>query len=161
MQETLKRQSLPSFSPGFYFVSTPIGNLGDLTPRALEVLRQATHVLCEDTRVTLDLYRAFDLKAPKLIRYDQHTNDQQCRLWTQEYAENPSLWAVVSDAGTPGVSDPGASIAAAVGGGWVTCFYNPRRIFYDSIALNCGFSLDRVCVHGIFPAREKRHSKKM
>ena len=151
---------MPSFSPGFYFVSTPIGNLGDLTPRALEVLKQAQVVLCEDTRVTLDLYRAFDLKAPKLIRYDQHTNEKQCEEWTREYVENPGILAVVSDAGTPGVSDPGASIAAAVSSGGLPIFTVPGVSSTTALLSIAGFLATEFAFMGFFQREKKEILKK-
>ncbi|ESQ80891.1 16S rRNA (cytidine(1402)-2'-O)-methyltransferase [Asticcacaulis sp. YBE204] len=90
---------------GLYIIATPIGNLRDITLRALDVLRAADVVLCEDTRVTGKLLAAYDLKK-KLIRYDDHSGPQVipeilARLHTGEVV------AQVSDAGTPLISDPG------------------------------------------------------
>lgn len=90
---------------GLYIIATPIGNLRDITLRALDVLRAADVVLCEDTRVTGKLLSAFDLKK-RLIRYDDHAGPQVLpEVLTRLHAGE--VVAQVSDAGTPLVSDPG------------------------------------------------------
>lgn len=95
-----KRQKIP---PGLYVVATPIGNLGDLTQRAREVLEAADGVYCEDTRRTRELYSALGLSPPRL-------ESLEGRLRIERALEE--TWAVVSDAGTPAVSDPGAGVVA-------------------------------------------------
>ena len=85
-------------------VPTPIGNLADVTLRALEVLREAEVVACEDTRRTAKLLRHYGITTP-LQRLDQHTMDRADRL-----LEEHSYIAYASDAGTPGISDPGAGL---------------------------------------------------
>ncbi len=92
-------------TPGLYIVATPIGNLRDITLRALDVLRAADVVLAEDTRVTAKLLSAYDLKKP-LLRYDDHAGPQVL----PEIIERLRVGQVVvqvSDAGTPLISDPG------------------------------------------------------
>lgn len=91
--------------PGLYVVSTPIGNLRDITLRALDVLAQADIVLCEDTRVTGKLMHAYGLKQ-KLIRYDEHEAEAARPRILASLARGERV-ALVSDAGTPLVSDPG------------------------------------------------------
>lgn len=93
-----------TLSPGLYIVATPIGNLGDITMRAVETLRGVSVVACEDTRVTGKLLHHLGLKK-KLVRYDDHAGegDRERLLATME-AEPVAL---VSDAGTPLISDPG------------------------------------------------------
>jgi 16S rRNA (cytidine1402-2'-O)-methyltransferase len=91
--------------PGLYVVSTPIGNLRDITLRALDVLAQCEIVLCEDTRVTGKLMHAYGLKQ-KLIRYDEHEAEQARPRILAALAGGQRV-ALVSDAGTPLISDPG------------------------------------------------------
>ncbi len=91
--------------PGLYVVSTPIGNLRDITLRALDVLAQAEIILCEDTRVTGKLMHAYGLKQ-KLIRYDEHEAEMARPRILASLARGERV-ALVSDAGTPLVSDPG------------------------------------------------------
>jgi len=92
-------------APGLYVVSTPIGNLRDITLRALDVLEQADLVLAEDTRVSGKLLSAFGLKN-KLERYDEHAAERVRPRVLQLLAEGGRI-ALVSDAGTPLISDPG------------------------------------------------------
>jgi 16S rRNA (cytidine1402-2'-O)-methyltransferase len=103
--------------PGLYIVSTPIGNLRDITLRALDTLAAADMVLCEDTRVTGKLMHAYGLKQ-KLIRYDEHEAEQVRPRVLAALAEGAKV-ALVSDAGTPLVSDPGYRLVlAAVDAGY-------------------------------------------
>ncbi len=90
---------------GLYVVSTPIGNLRDITLRALDVLNQADLVLAEDTRVTGKLLHAYGLSKP-LERYDEHAAEA-ARPRILEALRSGARVALVSDAGTPLVSDPG------------------------------------------------------
>jgi 16S rRNA (cytidine1402-2'-O)-methyltransferase len=94
-----------------YLVATPIGNLEDITARALRVLKEVAVVAAEDTRVTKNLLRHFDIHTP-LIRWDAHTErrDTAGLLARLQAGENIAL---VSDAGTPCLSDPGADLVAA------------------------------------------------
>lgn len=98
-------------SGGFYLVATPIGNLRDITLRALDVLAAADLVLAEDTRVTAKLLSAYGLKA-KLERCDDHTSQRAAEV-AMEYLREGQVVALVSDAGTPMVSDPGFVVARA------------------------------------------------
>jgi 16S rRNA (cytidine1402-2'-O)-methyltransferase len=89
-------------------VATPIGNLEDITLRALRVLKEADYVLCEDTRVTGKLFAHFDIKT-KLKRYDAHASKKVHEAIIHDLKGGQHI-ALVSDAGTPGVSDPGVFI---------------------------------------------------
>ena len=91
-------------------VATPIGNLEDITLRALRVLKEVDYVLCEDTRVTGKLLAHYDIKA-KLKRYDAHASEKMHEEVLADLAEGKHV-AFVSDAGTPGVSDPGVMLVA-------------------------------------------------
>ncbi len=92
-------------------VATPIGNLEDITMRAVRILREADYVLCEDTRVTGKLLAHYGIEA-KLKRYDAHASSHTHRAIIDDI-QTGKLVALVSDAGTPGVSDPGVLIVAA------------------------------------------------
>lgn len=91
--------------PGLYIVSTPIGNLGDMSFRARQVLEQAHIIACEDTRVTGKLLAYFDVKTPT-ISYHDH-NEKKILPLLLERLEAGQVVALVSDAGTPLISDPG------------------------------------------------------
>ena len=92
-----------------YLVATPIGNLGDMTPRALEVLAAADFIAAEDTRRTLQLLNHFSIKG-KLIHYDENNKEKQGPVLLQELLEGKNI-ALVTDAGFPGISDPGEAMA--------------------------------------------------
>lgn len=94
--------------PRVWLVPTPVGNLGDITLRAVEVLRNADAVACEDTRRSGALLTHLGIRRP-LVRLDAHTMNRAAAVLEQ----HPRL-AYVSDAGTPGISDPGARLVAAV-----------------------------------------------
>ena len=96
--------SKPDLTPGLYLVATPIGNLGDITLRALDILERCDGVACEDTRVTGKLLKHFGLSKP-MWRYDDHSEPRdRARLVASMQTRAVAL---VSDAGTPMVSDPG------------------------------------------------------
>ena len=88
-----------------YIVATPIGNLSDITLRALDVLKSVEYILCEDTRVTRKLLDHFEIKDKKVIAYHHHSNQNQIDKII-EIVKNNNV-ALVTDAGTPGISDPG------------------------------------------------------
>ena len=88
-----------------YVVSTPIGNLGDITLRALETLKMVDIVACEDTRHTLQLLNHFELKK-SLVSYHEHSKDNKIEQIIDSIIDGKNV-AVVTDAGTPGISDPG------------------------------------------------------
>lgn len=98
--------------PGLYVVATPIGNLGDLTLRALEVLKRVDLVACEDTRVTGQLLAALGLSRP-LVSVREHNERQAAEKLIGKIAAGAAV-AYVSDAGTPAISDPGAHLVRAV-----------------------------------------------
>ncbi len=93
-----------------YVVATPIGNLEDMTLRALRILKEVDYILCEDTRVTGGLLAHYEIKT-KLRRYDAHTSDGVHEAIIADLEAGKKL-ALVSDAGTPGVSDPGVFLIA-------------------------------------------------
>ena len=113
-------------APGLYLVATPIGNLRDITLRALDVLAGADLVLAEDTRVTAKLLAAYGLSKP-LERYDEHAAARARPKALAALADGARV-ALVSDAGTPLVSDPGYRLvreALAAGRGGLP---DPRRL---------------------------------
>jgi len=96
--------------PGtLYLVATPIGNLGDMTPRAVQVLTDADLIAAEDTRRTLQLLNHFSIKG-KLIHYDENNKEKQGPVLLQELLQGKNI-ALVTDAGFPGISDPGEAMA--------------------------------------------------
>ena len=92
-----------------YLCATPIGNLEDMTPRALRMLQEADLIAAEDTRHTLRLLNHFDIKG-RLVRYDEHSKEKQGAYLLEQLLEGKSI-ALVSDAGFPGIADPGEALA--------------------------------------------------
>jgi len=95
-----------------YIVATPIGNLKDITLRAIDALQNADVILCEDTRVTQKLLAAYHIRKP-LVSYHQHSRLTKTEAVLRMLEERKNI-ALVSDAGTPGVSDPGGRLIEAV-----------------------------------------------
>ena len=91
---------------GLYIVSTPIGNLKDITLRALEILKQSEFILCEDTRISQNLLNKYEIKS-KLIS-NHKFNEKKNILKTIEYLKSGKIISLISDAGTPTISDPGS-----------------------------------------------------
>src|SRR5262249_19002834 len=102
----------PALAAGLHIVATPIGNLRDITPRALEVLAAADLIACEDTRVTHKLLEHYGISTP-LTPYHEH-NAAQARPQILARLRQGAALALVSDAGTPLVSDPGFKLVRAV-----------------------------------------------
>ncbi len=110
-------------------VATPIGNMEDITLRALRVLREADYVLCEDTRTTGNLLKHHSVRAKMLKRYDAHAPDSVHASIVADIMAGQSV-ALVSDAGTPGVSDPGVMLVRQVrtAGGRVDAVPGPSAV---------------------------------
>jgi len=106
----LKQQDLPAGA--LYMVATPIGNLGDITLRALYVLNSVDGIACEDTRHSAPLLQHFGIHK-KCVALHEHNEITGAQTIIERLAQN-ERWAYISDAGTPGVSDPGAKLVNAV-----------------------------------------------
>ena len=91
---------------GLYLVPTPIGNLGDITFRAVETLRNSDYILCEDTRVSKNLLDKFDIKS--ILISNHKINEKKNVIKIIEYLKSGKIISLISDAGTPSISDPGS-----------------------------------------------------
>jgi 16S rRNA (cytidine1402-2'-O)-methyltransferase len=138
-------------------VATPIGNLGDLSPRARTVLEQADLICCEDTRRTRALLSAVGIPAggphgDRLLSLHGHNEHARVARVTAAVADGATV-AVVSDAGTPGISDPGAWLATQVAeaGETVTTVPGPSSVL-GALAVS-GLPCDRFCVEGFLPRK--------
>ncbi|HUB51245.1 MAG TPA: 16S rRNA (cytidine(1402)-2'-O)-methyltransferase, partial [Terracidiphilus sp.] len=100
-----------NLAPGLYLVATPIGNLSDITLRALEVLRNVDRIACEDTRQTQKLLNHFEIDVPTVSCHEHNELSRAAEL--VEEIKRGSAIALVSDAGTPAISDPGSRLVAA------------------------------------------------
>ena len=140
--------------PGLYIVGTPIGNLGDLSPRAQKVLAAVDRVLCEDTRRTSELGAALGIKM-KLERFDQHASEGLVRSVVERIQAGQSL-ALVSDAGTPGISDPAAVAAKAVADAGERVIPIPGPSAVATLISVSGFPESEFSFRGFFPRKNKQ-----
>jgi 16S rRNA (cytidine1402-2'-O)-methyltransferase len=117
MNENERMHSSPGASqpiePGLYVLATPLGNLRDITLRALDTLARAHAIACEDTRVTRELLRLLNIETPPTFSVREHNEREQAERVVERIAAGEVI-VYASDAGTPGVSDPGARLVAAV-----------------------------------------------
>lgn len=141
----------PRLAPGLYVVATPIGNLRDITLRALEVLGSADFVLCEDTRVTLKLLERHNL-TPKLFAYHEH-NAASVRPRVLDALANNAAVALVSDAGTPLVSDPGFKLVEAAIHAGHRVFPIPGASAALAALVASGMPSDRFFFEGFLPPK--------
>jgi 16S rRNA (cytidine1402-2'-O)-methyltransferase len=141
--------------PGLHIVATPIGNLGDLSPRAAETLRRADRILAEDTRVSAKLLAHIGAKAP-MQRYDDHTGEAERDRIIATLADKAV--ALVSDAGTPLISDPGYKLVrgARAAGHEVHTIPGPSAAI-AALTL-AGLPTDRFLFLGFLPAKAKARS---
>ena len=140
-----------------YIVPTPVGNLEDITLRALKVLHEADLILAEDTRTSGLLLKHFDIKRPmqSYHKFNEHQTVQRIveRLQAGEQV------AVVSDAGTPGISDPGFLVAreAIKAGIDVTCL--PGATAVIPALVGSGLPCDKFCFEGFLPQKKGRQTR--
>ena len=142
-------------------VGTPIGNLGDLPPRAVEVLREADVIACEDTRRTRQLLTAAGVSAGgRLVAMGAHNEAAQVRKLL-ERLDGGDTEAVVTDAGMPGISDPGERlVAAAVEAGHpVTVVPGPSAAVAALVV--SGLPADRFVFEGVLPRRGKDRERRL
>ncbi|MEA3505931.1 MAG: 16S rRNA (cytidine(1402)-2'-O)-methyltransferase [Elusimicrobiota bacterium] len=139
-----------------YIVATPIGNLEDITKRALRILSEADLILCEDTRVTKKLLERYGIKTPTLS-YHQHSKLKKIN-YILEILEKGKNLALVSDAGTPGVSDPGNKLIEAVVArfDFIKIIPVPGPSAVAAAASISGFPMDKFIFMGFPPAKRKR-----
>jgi len=143
--------------PILYIVATPIGNLEDVSKRALRTLSEVDLILCEDSRVAKKLLNYYEIKTPTLS-YHQHSKLNKINYILKFLKEGKDL-ALVSDAGTPGISDPGNKLIEAIVeflGEKVKIIPVPGASALAAAASVAGFSMDRFIFLGFPPAKRKR-----
>ncbi len=142
----------PKAAPGLHVVATPIGNLGDITLRALETLAGVDVVACEDTRVTRKLMDRFGIKAT-LKPYHEHNAEQARPAILQRLAQGDSI-ALVSDAGTPLISDPGFKLVRDVSAAGYSVITLPGPSSILAALTVAALPTDRFFFEGFLPSRE-------
>jgi 16S rRNA (cytidine1402-2'-O)-methyltransferase len=142
--------------PGLHVVATPIGNLGDLSPRAAETLRAADLILAEDTRVTAKLLRHIGAKVP-MQRYDDHSSEQERERIVEQLGERAV--ALVSDAGTPLISDPGYKLVRAARAAGHSVHTLPGPSAAVAALTLAGLPTDRFLFLGFLPTKAKARAE--
>lgn len=138
--------------PGLYIVATPIGNMGDITLRALETLRKVDFIACEDTRESGKLTSAYDIKAQKLPYHDHNAAEMRPKI-IRILSEGKTV-ALISDAGMPLVSDPGYKLVqdCIAEGHYVTCMPGASASL-NALVLS-GLPADRFFFAGFLPPKQ-------
>jgi 16S rRNA (cytidine1402-2'-O)-methyltransferase len=142
-------------SAGLHIVATPIGNLGDLSPRAADTLRRADRILVEDTRVTAKLLAHIGAKVP-MTRYDDHSSEAERDRIVARLGQEAV--ALVSDAGTPLISDPGYKLVRAARAAGHAVHTVPGPCAAVAALTVAGLPTDRFLFLGFLPARAKARS---
>ena len=136
-----------------YVVPTPIGNLADMTPRALEVLKDVDFIACEDTRITGKLLSLFDIKN-SFVSYHEHNKKKQGNTVLSRLLAGESA-AIASDAGTPAISDPGEDLVRKCIENGVPVVPLPGACAFVTALSASGMDSRRFCFEGFLPSDEK------
>jgi 16S rRNA (cytidine1402-2'-O)-methyltransferase len=140
-----------------YLVPTPIGNLEDITFRALRLLKEADFIMAEDTRTTGFLLNHFEIKN-KLVPFHKFNEHKQVEAYVNKIAESKSA-VLVSDAGTPGISDPGYLLVKHCIDADVEVECLPGATALIPALVNSGFANDRFCFEGFLPQKKGRQKR--
>lgn len=140
-----------------YIVPTPVGNLGDMTPRAVEVLRSVDAVLAEDTRTSAPLLRHFGITTP--LRSHHKFNEHETVAPLVEQLAGGATLALISDAGTPGVSDPGFLLSRECRRHGIAVETLPGATAMVPALVNSGLPCDRFVFEGFLPVKKGRATR--
>ena len=143
-----------------YVVATPIGNLQDLSPRAVETLKQADRIIAEDTRVTMKLCQVFGLHA-RLVSCHRHNEDNKAPGLAEEILEQNLTAALVTDAGTPCISDPGHEVVAACVERGIPVIPIPGCCAGIAAVSVSGFDAREFAFYGFLPREKKALREKL
>lgn len=149
--EALPASTAAPLSPGLYLVATPIGNLEDISLRALRVLRGVDRIACEDTRQTGKLLQHFGISTPT-VSYHLHNERGRAEELVAQLREGTRI-AVVSDAGTPGIADPGETIVRAAVEAGVPVIAIPGANAAITALAASGLSAERFLFCGFLPSK--------
>ena len=141
---------------GLYVVSTPIGNLGDITLRAIDILKQSEYILCEDTRVSKNLLEKYKIKS-KLISNHKFNETKNLNKIIQILKSN-TIVSIISDAGTPSISDPGSILINECVKNEIDIYPIPGASAVTAAVSISGFS-EKYYFYGFFPEKNKDLNK--
>jgi 16S rRNA (cytidine1402-2'-O)-methyltransferase len=138
-------------APGLYLVATPIGNLEDITSRAIRVLKECDLIACEDTRQTQKLLNHFGIETPMISYYEQNEASRAAEL-IEKLAAGARI-AVVSDAGTPGISDPGFRLVTLAIERGMPVIPIPGPAAFVSALVASGLPVESFSFRGFLPGK--------
>ena len=139
-----------------YVVPTPVGNLADMTPRAIEVLNQVAVILAEDTRTSKPLLAHFGIETPMLSHHKFNEHDSSAAVVSRLLAGEDV--ALISDAGTPGISDPGFFLSRECRRAGIDVVTLPGATAFVPALVNSGLPCDRFLFLGFLPVKKGRAS---
>ncbi len=142
-----------------YIVSTPIGNLGDITLRALDVLNSVDVIAAEDTRHSGMLLKRFEIKKP-LLSYHEHNEAMRAAQLVDRLAAGEDV-ALITDAGTPALSDPGARLIRECIKGGLPFMIIPGPSSILVALVGSGFSTEKFCFRGFLPVKSGRRDREL
>jgi 16S rRNA (cytidine1402-2'-O)-methyltransferase len=142
-----------------YLVATPIGNLDDMTARAVDTLRSVDVIACEDTRHSRKLLSRYSI-SNKLISYHEHNEAERAAELVQRIKSGESV-AVITDAGTPGISDPGYRIVAEAIGSGIDIVPVPGPAAFVAAATVSGLATDSIFFGGFLPRRSSERRARL
>lgn len=140
-----------------YLIPTPVGNLEDITLRALRLLKEVDLVLAEDTRTTGFLFKHFDIKTP-MLSHHKFNEHKTVEVLAERIASGEEV-ALVSDAGTPGISDPGFLLVRTCINAGIEVECLPGATAFVPALIDSGFPCDRFCFEGFLPQKKGRQTR--
>ena len=142
-----------------YLIPTPVGNLEDITLRALRILKEVPLVLAEDTRTSAKLLKHYEINTP-LLSHHKFNEHQQVNRIAERIARGEDV-ALISDAGTPGISDPGFLLVRTCIEQGIETECLPGATAFVPALVNSGLPCDRFCFEGFLPQKKGRQKKLM
>lgn len=140
-----------------YLIPTPVGNLEDITLRALRLLKEVDLILAEDTRTSAKLLKHYEITTP-LLSHHKFNEHQQVERMAERIEAGESV-ALISDAGTPGISDPGFLLTRTCVERGIATECLPGATAFVPALVNSGFPCDRFCFEGFLPQKKGRQKK--
>ena len=141
-----------------YIVPTPVGNMEDMTMRAIRLLKEADVILCEDTRTSGILLKHFEIEGKKLMAHHKF-NEHGTSNGVVERLKAGQIICLITDAGTPGISDPGFYLVREAVAAGITVQTLPGATAFTPALVSSGLPCDRFCFEGFLPQKKGRQTR--
>lgn len=141
-----------------YLIPTPVGNMEDMTFRAIRLLKEADLILCEDTRTSGILLKHFDISGQKLMAHHKF-NEHGTSAGIVERLKAGQMVCLITDAGTPGISDPGFYLVREAVAAGITVQTLPGATAFTPALVSSGLPCDRFCFEGFLPQKKGRQTR--